>query len=72
LYAKYKATEQYGILGDQESENEDGTTTQFEMYDNISEFIGNFEDSKRKKKKDKKTKLELFMDDDKPEDIEIP
>lgn len=66
LYAKYKATEQYGILGDlEQAENEDGSNSgqQFELYDNISEFIGNFEDAKKKKKKekDKKVRLEAFM-----------
>ena len=55
LYAKYKATEQLGILGEFESaENEDGTVQQFELYDNISEFIGNYENSKKKKDKKKK------------------
>jgi hypothetical protein len=69
LYAKYKVTEQFGILGDMEAtENEDGTTTQFEMYANISEFIGNYEETKRKKKKEKKSKLELFMGEDTAED----
>jgi len=64
LYTKYKMTEQHGILGDTDQENEDGTTTQFEMYENISDFIGNFEESKKRKKKAiKKSKLELFMDD---------
>lgn len=52
LYAKYKATEQHSILGDVDQEpNEDGTSNQFEMYDNISDFIGNFEESKKRKKK---------------------
>lgn len=65
LYVKYKATEQMGILDEFEQlELEDGTTKQFELYDNISEFIGNYEETKRKKKQVKKTKLELFMDDD--------
>jgi hypothetical protein len=72
LYAKYKATEQFGILGEFEhSENEDGSTNQFELYENISEFIGNFENSKKKKKKDTKSKLELFMDDDVPPFTEV-
>jgi hypothetical protein len=31
-------------------EFEDGTTKQFELYDNIAEFIENFEDGKKKKK----------------------
>jgi hypothetical protein len=67
LYVKYKATEQFGILDEFEQlEGEDGTTKQFELYDNISEFIGNYEEAQRNKKKKevKKTKLELFMDED--------
>lgn len=64
-YVKYKATEQFGILDEFElMELEDGTTKQFEMYDNLSEFIENFEESKRKKKELKKPKgIEKFLDD---------
>ncbi|CAB4133444.1 RNA polymerase sigma factor [uncultured Caudovirales phage] len=65
LYVKYKATEQMGILDEFElMEFEDGTTKQFELYDNITEFIGNFEEAKNKKKAIKKPKgLESFLDD---------
>ena len=64
LYVKYKATEQMGILDEFElMEFEDGTTKQFELYDNITEFIGNFEEAKKKKKDIKKPKgLETFLD----------
>jgi hypothetical protein len=48
---KYKATEQMGILDEMEMlEFEDGTTKQFELYDNISEFIENYEVAKKTKK----------------------
>jgi hypothetical protein len=51
LYVKYKATEQMGILDEMEMlEFEDGTTKQFELYDNISEFIENYEVAKKTKK----------------------
>ena len=51
LYVKYKATEQMGILDEYEMmESEDGTTRQFELYDNIAEFIENFEVAKQNKK----------------------
>ena len=64
LYVKYKATEQIGILDEFEMmEFEDGTTAQFELYDNIAEFIENYEEG-RKKKKDlaKKPKgIEKFL-----------
>ena len=54
LYVKYKATEMYGILDEFEMlEGEDGSSRQFELYDNISEFIGNYEDSKKAKKAEK-------------------
>jgi len=51
LYVKYKATEQMGILDEFElMEFEDGTSKQFELYDNIAEFIENYEDAKQVKK----------------------
>jgi hypothetical protein len=51
LYVKYKATEQMGILDEFEMmEFEDGTTRQFELYDNIAEFIQTYEVAKQAKK----------------------
>ena len=51
LYVKYKATEQMGILDEFElMEFEDGTSRQFELYDNIAEFIETYEDTKKAKK----------------------
>lgn len=51
LYVKYKSTEMHGILDDfDQMESEDGMTRQFEMYDNISEFIAKYEDARAKKK----------------------
>jgi hypothetical protein len=44
-------------------EGEDGTTKQFEMYDNISEFIENYETGKAAKKAEKEAKK-------KPEGVE--
>ena len=65
LYIKYKATEQLGILDEYELlELEEGQNRQFEMYDNISEFIENFEETKKNKKVIKKTKgLDLFFEE---------
>jgi len=62
-YVKYKATEQYGILDEFEMmEFEDGTTKQFELYDNISVFIETYETANKKKKEIKKPKgLENFL-----------
>jgi len=54
LYIKYKTTEQVGILDEYEMmEFEDGTTRQFELYDNISEFIESYEEAKNAKKAEK-------------------
>jgi hypothetical protein len=51
LYVKYKATEMYGILDEFEMlESEDGTTKQFELYENIAEFIETYEDARKTKK----------------------
>jgi hypothetical protein len=62
LYVKYKATETAGILDEFElNENEDGTFRQFELYENISEFIENFENAKKQKKMKKKS-LERFLE----------
>lgn len=64
LYVKYKATEQFGILDEFEMmELEDGSTKQFELYDNIAEFIENYETAKKNKKVVKKVKgLEKFLE----------
>ena len=63
LYVKYKATEQMGILDEMEMlEFEDGTTKQFELYENIAEFIENYEIAHEKKKEEKKPKgIEKFL-----------
>jgi hypothetical protein len=66
-YIKYKATEQFGILDEMEMlENEDGTNRQFELYENLSEFIENFEltqNAKKKKAAISKKGLELFIEE---------
>ena len=52
LYIKYKATETAGVLDTfNQNEGEDGHTRQFELYDNISEFIQNYETSRAMNKK---------------------
>jgi hypothetical protein len=48
-------------------EDSDGHMRQFELYDNISEFIHNFEENKKKKKEAKVKGLEKFMEEDLPE-----
>ena len=67
LYVKYKSTEMAGILDEFEMlEHEDGTSSQFELYDNISEFIGNYEDARAANKAEKAIKkpkgLEKFIE----------
>ena len=65
LYVKYKATQQFGLLDEGEMfEDENGNMKQFELYDNISEFIHNFEENKKKKKAKKSEGLESFIDND--------
>ena len=63
-YVKYKATEQMGILDEHEMmEFEDGTSVQFELYDNIAEFIETYEGAKKAKKDlaNKKKGVEKFL-----------
>jgi hypothetical protein len=61
LYVKYKATEQFGIFDEHEMfEDENGNMKQFQLYDNISEFIQTFEEAKEKKKN--KGKIEELLD----------
>jgi hypothetical protein len=55
LYIKYKSTENFGIMEEYEIMDPDtGSTKQFEMYENISEFIGNFEEVQKEKKRIRK------------------
>lgn len=63
LYVKYKATEQFGILDEFEMmEFDDGTSKQFELYENISEFIETYEETKKAKKAVNKPKgIEKFL-----------
>jgi hypothetical protein len=61
---KYKATQQFGILDEGEMyEDENGNMKQFELYDNISEFIQNFEENKRKKKEGKTKGIDNFVEE---------
>lgn len=68
LYIKYKATEMVGVLDEFELlEGDDGNNVQFELYDNISEFIENYETGRANKKAEKESKkkpsgIEKFME----------
>jgi len=65
LYVKYKSTETAGILDEYElNETEDGTFRQFEMYENISIFIQNYENARKEKKAKKAAGEEKFVDGD--------
>jgi hypothetical protein len=70
LYVKYKCAELAGATDEFEQlEGEDGITRQFELYDNISEYIETFENARKLKKKPKMG-LEKFVDEDiLPEDL---
>jgi len=64
LYVKYKSTEIHGVLDEfDQLDDGDGNNRQFEMYENISEFIQNFEDAKARKKAKQKLNLDKFIDD---------
>lgn len=70
LYVRYKSTEQIGVLDEYEQfelDESSGQHKQFEMYDNISEFIAKYENTRLKKKKKSKKSLELLMEDDEVE-----
>lgn len=70
LYVKYKATQQFGILDEGEMyEDNEGNMKQFELYDNIAEFIETFEENREKKKKVKVKGLEKFIE---PTILDIP
>jgi hypothetical protein len=70
LYVKYKATQQFGVLDEGEMyEDENGNMKQFEMYDNISEFIHTYEETKKAKKKLKIKGLDNFIEIDVESDI---
>jgi hypothetical protein len=64
MYVRYKATENFGIFNEAELMGYDeGNQRPFELYDNISEFIENFETTKKKKKEAKKAKgIEKFTE----------
>ena len=73
LYVKYKATQQFGLLDEGEMyEDENGNMKQFELYDNISEFIHNFEENKKKKSIKKPTGIEQFIDTDPETETDNP
>lgn len=66
MYIKCKATEQIGILDEfeiQELEEMSNTPRQFELYDNIAEFIENFEESRKKKIINKSKGLDNFFEE---------
>lgn len=70
VYRKYKAIEELGILDEDELlQDENGNMRQFQVYDNISEYIKTYEESDRKVKEKKKLKakskkvgLEVFFE----------
>jgi len=64
LYVKYKSTEMIGVIDEMSQlEDGDGNSRQFEMYENISQFIETFENA-RKAKKERKINLEKLVEDD--------
>lgn len=71
MYIKYKVTENFGVLDEAEIlELSNGESQQLELYDNMYDFIKQYEDNKIKKKESKKKGLEVFFNDDDPEIFE--
>jgi hypothetical protein len=66
-YTKYKIAEHLGVTDQFELvENEDGVSKHFKLYENLSEFIEQYEDSQKKKVKTTERRpvgLELFLED---------
>ena len=63
-YIKYKSTAQMGILDEYEMQDLDsGGTKQFELYDNIADFIETYEKTKKAKKQvvNKSKGIEKFL-----------
>jgi len=71
LYAKYKATQMTGILHEAEYQDEDNPGEQFEMYDNLNDFIAKYEaaqDAAKAKKDAKKlAKKQAIIDENLPD-----
>lgn len=65
LYVKYKATQRI-IIHDEDNmfEDDDGNMRPIELYDNISEFIHNFEEARKKKKAAKTKGIDKFIPGD--------
>ncbi len=66
-YVKYKATEQFGTLDEEELlELGDGTIQQLQIYDNLYEFIEQYEANVKEKKESIKRKkgLEVFLEEE--------
>ena len=64
-YIKYKATESFGILDEEELREigNDSRLPQLEIYGNMYDFIQKYESKEEKKKADKKSKgIELFLE----------
>jgi len=59
LYARYKMHEQLSVLTQLDGVNEDAIHSQFQIYDNISDFIEKYEDAQRKKMAKRKRALTL-------------
>lgn len=66
LYIRYREIRNLGILDEHDLLSDDGNMRQFEVYDNIIDFIDEFEKSKEKKKveKTKPKGLEKFIGGD--------
>ena len=66
-YIKYKATESFGVLGEEELEElDEATRAQIQIYDNMYEFISSYEEkhiTKKEPSKETPKGLEKFFDE---------
>lgn len=62
LYVKYKSAELYGSIDEFDQLDDNGVNRQFELYENISKFIENYETARAQKlDKQPKTSLEKII-----------
>ena len=62
LYVKYKSAEMSGVIDEFHQLDDDGIPRQFQLYDNISQFIETFEIARASKIEKKKINLDKFVE----------
>jgi hypothetical protein len=62
LYVKYKSAELSGVIDEHDQLDGDGVNRQFELYDNISQFIENYENSRAAKAEKKMKNIDGLLE----------